>query len=148
MFSTSTRWSRSGDCLRMPISRCWARSPGATIRSVVKATYHQVWWPSTAIVRYPEHAPRPVWDDDAPILDPDTGNVLGNGSYVDFQAGEALPTWQQALDALDAELEADPGREPEHVVRFGPQLDVRGGLGGTEKAGKMIGYLTKYLTLY
>ena len=36
--------------------------------------------------------------------------------------------------------------EPAHVVRFGPQVHVKGILGGTEEAGRHIGYLTKYLT--
>jgi hypothetical protein len=120
--------------------------PRATIRLAARATYHQVWWPSTAVVRYPEHAPQPVWDDNAPVYDLETGNVVSTGSYLDPVTGEALPTWDQALDDLDRELDADPGREPEHVVRFGPQLDVQGVLGGTPLAGKMIGYLTKYLT--
>ena len=38
---------------------------------------------------------------------------------------------------------ADP---PAHVVTFGPQVHVKGILGGTEEAGRHIGYLTKYLT--
>jgi hypothetical protein len=36
--------------------------------------------------------------------------------------------------------------EPAHVVRFGNQVDAKGILGGTEEAGRHIGYLTKYLT--
>ena len=36
--------------------------------------------------------------------------------------------------------------EPAHVVRFGAQVHVKGILGGTEEAGRHIGYLTKYLT--
>jgi hypothetical protein len=31
-------------------------------------------------------------------------------------------------------------------VKFGAQLHVKGILGGTEEAGRHIGYLTKYLT--
>ena len=36
--------------------------------------------------------------------------------------------------------------EPAHIVTFGPQVHVKGILGGTEEAGRHIGYLTKYLT--
>ncbi|MGH3670475.1 MAG: replication initiator, partial [Pseudonocardiaceae bacterium] len=36
--------------------------------------------------------------------------------------------------------------EPAHVVRFGDQVHVKGILGGTEEAGRHVGYLTKYLT--
>lgn len=35
---------------------------------------------------------------------------------------------------------------PAHVVRFGRQVHSKGILGGTEEAGRHIGYLTKYLT--
>ena len=35
---------------------------------------------------------------------------------------------------------------PAHVVRFGTQIHVKGILGGTEEAGRHIGYLTKYLS--
>ena len=120
--------------------------PRATIRLVAQGTYHQVWWPSTAIIRYPDHGPQPVWDDHTPVYDPDTGIVQSTGGFVDPTTGEPLPTWDQALDGLDRDLDADPGREPEYVVRFGPQLDVQGVLGGTPLAEKMIWYLTKYLT--
>lgn len=120
--------------------------PRATIRLVARATYHQVWWPSTAVIRYPEHAPQPVWDEHAPIYDQETGAVKSVGSFLDPSTGEPLLTWDEALDRLDQELDADPGREPEHVVRLGPQLDVQGVLGGTPQADKMIGYMTKYLT--
>jgi Replication initiator protein, pSAM2 len=34
---------------------------------------------------------------------------------------------------------------PAHVVSFGSQVHVKGVLGGTEEAGRHIGYLTKYL---
>ena len=36
-----------------------------------------------------------------------------------------LPTWAEAMDVLDDALDADPDREPEHVVRFGVQIDAR-----------------------
>jgi hypothetical protein len=66
----------------------------------------------------------PVWDDRAKgFVDPDTR--------------EALATFDEACEELD---------EPAHVVRFGAQVHVKGVLGGTEEAGRHIGYLTKYLT--
>jgi hypothetical protein len=52
-----------------------------------------------------------------------------------------LPTWDQALDAIDA----DPEAEPAHVVRFGEQDDLQGLLAGSPGADKAIGYLCKYL---
>jgi hypothetical protein len=47
-----------------------------------------------------------------------------------------LPSWEQACADLT---------EPAHVVQFGIQVHVKGILGGTEEAGRHIGYLTKYL---
>jgi hypothetical protein len=71
-----------------------------------------------------------VWDHDlAAFVDPTTGAVL--------------PTWEQALDAIDA----DPTAEPMHVLRFGKQIDYQGILASDEdKVGKAVGYLTKYVT--
>ena len=64
----------------------------------------------------------PVWDTRAKAFtDPDTGTPL--------------PTWDQACEELT---------EPTHVVHFGEQMHVKGILGGTEEAGRHIGYLTKY----
>jgi hypothetical protein len=51
--------------------------------------------------------------------------------------GTPLPSWEQACQELT---------EPAHVARFGAQVHVKGILGGTEEAGRHIGYLTKYLT--
>jgi len=66
----------------------------------------------------------PVWDTRAKgFADPDTRTPL--------------PTFEQACEDLD---------EPAHVVRFGEQVHVKGILGGTEEAGRHVGYLTKYLT--
>ena len=96
------------------------------LREVIAATYHQVWWPSTAAVRFDgDHLP--VWDEDkATYLDPDTGEVL--------------PTWDQALDAIGDQ------DEPLHVARFGEKFDAQGVLAGSKDASRCIGYLTKYLT--
>ncbi|MBB2913156.1 hypothetical protein FHS43_004454 [Streptosporangium becharense] len=101
--------------------------PRAELRQVVAATYHQVWWPAADEVRFDgEHLP--VWSED-------TG-------YVDPVSGAVLPTWDEALDRLDADADA----EPLHVVRFGAQLDVQGVLAGTPDADQRVRYLAKYLT--
>ena len=55
-------------------------------------------------------------------------------------AGEVLPTWDQALDAIG------PDDEPSHVARFGERFDAQGVLTGSKDAARCIGYLTKYLT--
>ncbi len=66
----------------------------------------------------------PRWDDDA-------------HGFVDPDTGQPLPTFDDAAEQLD---------QPAHVVTLGPQVHVKGILGGTEEAGRHIGYLTKYLT--
>ena len=102
--------------------------PRTVIRQVAAATYHQVWWPPAEVRIYePEQAPH--WN-------PDTGG------YVDPATGRPLPTWNQALDALDA----DPDARPVHVARFGVQIDAKGVLAGSKDADRCIGYITKYLT--
>jgi hypothetical protein len=55
-------------------------------------------------------------------------------AFTDPDTGQPLPTWEQACEELI---------EPAHVVRFGAQVHVKGILGGTEEAGRHIGYLTK-----
>ncbi len=97
--------------------------PRAELRQIAAATYHQVWWPAHDELKYAGSAV-PVWDDDA-------------HGFVDPDTREALPTFDNAADALT---------EPAHVVTLGPQVHVKGILGGTEEAGRHIGYLTKYLT--
>lgn len=97
--------------------------PRAEIKQVIDATYHQVWWPSTEHVEYPNDR-LPVWADAlATFVDPETGCVL--------------PTWDEALD--------DVGDDPMHVVRFGGQADIQGLLAGSPDANRRIGYITKYL---
>lgn len=100
----------------------------ADLRQIVAATYHQVWWPATDTVRYDGHH-LPVWDEEAE-------------SYVDPDTGEALHTWDEALDALGSDQDA----EPSHVVRFGTQLRAEGVLAGSQQADRCIGYVAKYLT--
>jgi hypothetical protein len=98
----------------------------ADIRQVIAATYHQVWWPSTTEIRYPDDQ-LPIWHEPA-------------GGYVDRTTGEVLPTWDQALDTIG------PHDQPRHVARFGPKFDAQGVLAGTKDAARCVSYLTKYLT--
>jgi hypothetical protein len=62
--------------------------------------------------------------------------------YVDPVTGAPLPTWDAALDALEADSDAVPA----HVVRFGEQDDIKGLIAGTPETDRTIGYLCKYLT--
>jgi len=97
--------------------------PRADLRQIIAATYHQVWWPPHDEPVYSDGR-LPRWDTHAKgFTDPDTG--------------ERLPTFDEACEQLD---------QPAHVVHFGQQVHVKGILGGTEEAGRHVGYLTKYLT--
>ena len=96
------------------------------LRRVLAATYHQVWWPDTSVVRFEDGA-LPVWDEQT-------------GTYLDPATGEVLPTWGDALDAIGDQ------DEPLHVARFGERFDAQGVLAGSKDAARCIGYLTKYLT--
>jgi hypothetical protein len=107
--------------------------PRALLRQVAAATYHQVWWPPCNTPTYDPTRPA-TW----PRWTPDAGPA---GGYIDPATGEVLPTWAQALDAADTR-EA----EPVHVVRFGAQVNAQGVLAGKPQTGRLIGYLTKYLT--
>ncbi|MFI7468122.1 replication initiator [Nonomuraea sp. NPDC049646] len=99
--------------------------PRAEIKQIVAATYHQVWWPQADEVIFDgDHLP--IWYEGAGYLNPATGEVL--------------PTWDEALDALDDDA------DPLHVIRFGDQVDVQGVLAGTPDADQCIRYLSKYLT--
>jgi hypothetical protein len=100
--------------------------PRAVLRQVIAATYHQVWWPATEVVRF-DGDDLPVWDEDL-------------GTYLDRATGEVLPTWDQALDAIG------PHNDPLHVTRFGAAFDAQGVLAGSKDANRCIRYLTKYLT--
>jgi hypothetical protein len=91
--------------------------PRAELRAITAATYHQIWWPSHDQVIY--HGDRvPIWDARAK-------------AFTDSDTGTPLPSWDQACAELT---------EPAHVVRFGTQVHVKGILGGTEEAGRHIGY--------
>jgi hypothetical protein len=104
--------------------------PRAVIRQVVAATYHQVWWP-----RHDE----PVYTDRLPAWD------SINKQYFDRGTGEALPTWEQALNLLDVELHLRPETQPAHVVRLGRQTDIQGIIATSGDADRRVRYLTKYL---
>nr|WP_221482829.1 helitron helicase-like domain-containing protein [Sphaerisporangium siamense] len=108
--------------------------PRAEVKAVAAATYHQVWWPSGDVVRF-EGDHLPVWVTD------DLGDGQA-GDYLDPRTGEVLPTWDQALDLLDA----DEAAQPFHVVRLGEQVDVKGVVAGSPGADLGLHYLTKYLT--
>ena len=95
--------------------------PHELLRQVTAATYHQVWWPAHDELVY-GGGRLPAWDGER-FVDPDTR--------------EALTSWTDALEEVD---------EPAHVVAFGKQVHSKGILGGSDEAGRHIGYLTKYLT--
>ena len=96
--------------------------PRAELRAITAATYHQVWWPVHDQLIYGGDR-SPVWDTRAK-------------TFTDPDNGQPLPTWEQACEELT---------EPAHIARFGAQVHVKGILGGTEEAGRHVGYLTKYL---
>ena len=96
--------------------------PRAELRAITAATYHQVWWPVHDQLIYGGDR-SPVWDTRAK-------------AFTDPDNGQPLPTWEQACEELT---------EPAHIARFGAQVHVKGILGGTEEAGRHVGYLTKYL---
>ncbi len=84
--------------------------PRTIVREVRAATYHQVWWPAHDT---------PIYTTALPRWSPETDG------YIDPGTGIPLPTWDEALDALDV----DPEAEPAHVLRFGTQDDLKGLLG-------------------
>lgn len=107
--------------------------PRATLKAVARATYYSLWWPEHETPVHTDPARMPTWDP-------------AHGCYRCPDSRRALPTWDQALDDLDAELDADPSIRPAHVVRLGSQLDAKGLLGGTPDSDRAVRYLCKYLT--
>lgn len=105
--------------------------PRETLRRVTAATYFQLWWPD-------------MTDDALVYTDPDAFPVFdrATGRYIDPATGETLTRWDDALDALNEE----GSLRPAHVVRFGPQVDIKGLLGGTPDSDRAVRYLCKYLT--
>ncbi|MEU4540590.1 replication initiator [Streptosporangium sp. NPDC023825] len=113
--------------------------PRAEVKAIAAATYHQVWWPRVDEVRFDgDHLP--IWAQRAERAEPYSDGQAGD--YLDPATGEVLPTWDEALDQLDA----DEAAEPLHVVRFGAQADVQGVLVGSPDADQCLIYLSKYLT--
>ncbi|WP_231644811.1 replication initiator [Sciscionella sediminilitoris] len=101
--------------------------PRKLMRQVAEATYHQVWWPEHDEPLYTNELP--VWDEQAE-------------TYVDPHTGARLSTWDEAIEAT-----FDQNARPAHVARFGHRgIDVQGVVGNSEKSGKCLGYLVKYLT--
>lgn len=100
------------------------------LKQVTAATYHQVWWPRfDAENRVYGGDYQPVWDH-------------RQATFVDPTTHQPLAFWDDALDIIDSVDDL----EPAHVVRFGTQMDrqqIKGVI--AEKAGKTIGYVTKYL---
>ncbi len=72
--------------------------------------------------------------------------VWHDGAYRDPLTDASLPSWEEALDDLDAQLAAGPAQPASHVVRFGAQTDVKGIIAPSPDADRTIRYLTKYLT--
>jgi hypothetical protein len=110
--------------------------PRQVLRAVTQATYLQLWWPphDEEDLVYPGHR-LPVWDQHT-------------GGYVDPDTGTVLPTWEQALDQLDADGAGLDGKAvgPAVVMRFGSQVDIKGIVAPSAEADRTIRYLTKYLT--
>ncbi|GAB2488334.1 hypothetical protein GCM10027030_23040 [Luteococcus sediminum] len=99
--------------------------PREVLRQVTRAVYFQLWWPRFDRVVFPIEN-LPTW--------------VGDG-YADPQTGELLSTWDEAMDALDADSHARPA----HIMRFGTQLDVKGIVAPSEDADRAVRYLVKYL---
>jgi hypothetical protein len=96
--------------------------PHDTIRQVTAATYHQVWWPAhDELIHSGDRLP--VWEPTAK-------------AFIDPATRQPLANWDNAVNQVN---------RPAHVVTFGRQVHSKGILGGTEEAGRHIGYLTKYL---
>lgn len=118
--------------------------PRKLLQQVTKATYLQTWWPAFD---------RVVYSDDPTELvgHASTGGGVGvpfwaDGAYRDPHTGMALPTWQEALDDLDAQHAAGADPTPAYVARFGTQVDIKGITAPSKDADRAIRYLTKYLT--
>jgi hypothetical protein len=102
--------------------------PRRVIRTVTKATYLQLWWPSFDTPVYMDPETMPAWN-------PTTERVEDSN-------GIPLTSWDEALDELDADATA----EPAVVMRFGSQVDIKGIIAPSQDADRAIRYLTKYLT--
>src|SRR4051794_13584434 len=103
--------------------------PRATIRKVTRATYLQLWWPPCDHPVHTDPERLPDWD-------------AVQETYRDLDTGFPLPTWEQALDGLDA----DPDARPAVVMRFGAQVDIAGIIAPSPDTDRSIRYLVKHLT--
>ena len=101
--------------------------PRHVIRAVTQATYLQLWWPLFD---------QPIYADAVPCWDHETR------CYRDPDTGTPLPTWEEALD----ELERDPDAQPAAMLRFGTQIDIKGIIAPSADADRSVRYLAKYLT--
>ncbi|WP_159425050.1 hypothetical protein [Streptomyces sp. TLI_053] len=86
----------AGTGVRCTVSR-------AELRQVVAATQ----WPTTDRTVHPRDAAS-TWSPEF-------------GGFVDQVTGGPLPTWDEALDGIDD----DPEAQPVHVIRFGPSSTPR-----------------------
>jgi hypothetical protein len=102
--------------------------PRQVIRTVTKATYLQLWWPSFDVPMHTDPEIMPAWN-------PAT-------ERVEDADGVPLTTWHEALDELDD----NPDAKPAVVMRFGSQVDIKGIIAPSRDADRAIRYLTKYLT--
>ncbi|SLE75814.1 Uncharacterised protein [Mycobacteroides abscessus subsp. abscessus] len=125
-FATVEPQKRAAPHLHMALR---GATPHAVVRQVAAATYHQVWWPNHDRLVYTDPNHQPQYNRE-------------QGTFIDPDTGMPLTTWDEALHALDN----NPNALPAHVVRFGGQVHSKGILGGSDEAGRHIGYLTKYLT--
>jgi hypothetical protein len=101
-FATIERQRRLAPHVHLAIRGTTSR---ASLRKVLAATYHQVWWPATAAVRF-DGSYLPVWHK-------------ASSRYLDPATGEFLPAGDEALDAISAR------DQPRHVARFGAKFDAR-----------------------
>jgi hypothetical protein len=102
--------------------------PRKVIRTVTRATYLQLWWPSFKTPAYTDPETMPAWNPAS--------------ERVEDSSGVPLTSWEEALDELDAH----PTAEPAVVMRFGSQVDIQGIIAPSRDADRAIRYLTKYLT--
>jgi hypothetical protein len=102
--------------------------PRKVIRTVTKATYVQLWWPSFDVPVHTNLETMPAWNRAS--------------ERVEDANGVPLTSWDEAL----GELDADPEAQAALVMRFGSQVDIKGIIAPSRDADRAIRYLTKYLT--
>jgi len=100
--------------------------PRRVIRTVTRATYLQPWWPPFDHPVYTDPDRFPAWD-------------AAVEAYRDVDTGFPLPTWEEALDELDADQDARVAV----MLKFGAQVDIAGIIAPSPDADRSIRYLTK-----